>query len=161
MSEKSLSLRVVINRIGESASAQYHVAKTAMDTPECVRDFWFDVIAADATFEADKELLAVVMVNTKIRLLGYHIVSVGSLSEAIAHPREILRPCILIAAHGFILAHNHPSGDCAPSEADRRLTSRMRDAAELLRIPLIDHIIVGDRSISPPGRFSFRESGLL
>jgi DNA repair protein RadC len=89
------------------------------------------------------------------------IVSVGSLNESIAHPREILRPALIHSAYGFILAHNHPSGDPAASDADRRLTRRIHEAAELLRINLIDHIIVGAPEEGRQPYFSFKENNLL
>jgi DNA repair protein RadC len=89
------------------------------------------------------------------------IVSVGSLSESIAHPREILRPALIHSAYGFILSHNHPSGDPAASEADRRLTRRIHEAADLLRINLIDHIIVGTPEEGRQPYFSFKENNLL
>jgi DNA repair protein RadC len=88
-------------------------------------------------------------------------ISLGSLNECLAHPRDILRPVISHNAYGFILVHNHPSGDPSPSEADRRLTVRISEAARLLQVNLLDHLIVGTPA---PGRlpyFSFREAGVI
>ncbi|TLY38617.1 MAG: hypothetical protein E6K60_00335 [Nitrospirae bacterium] len=63
---------------------------------------------------------------------------------SLVHPREVFKPAILLNSHGIICAHNHPSGDPAPSPEDRVLTTRLRQAGELLGIALLDHIILGD-----------------
>jgi DNA repair protein RadC len=73
----------------------------------------------------------------------------------------VLRPAIQHSAYAFILAHNHPSGDSSPSEADRRLTVRIAEAAKLLGLSFFDHLIIG---APMPGRqpyFSFREAGVI
>ena len=85
----------------------------------------------------------------------------GSLNEALAHPREIFRAAILAGAYALILMHNHPSGDPSPSDADRRLTKNIREAASILQINLLDHVIVGSPGMGRPAYFSFREVGIL
>ncbi|RYD84277.1 MAG: JAB domain-containing protein, partial [Verrucomicrobiaceae bacterium] len=97
----------------------------------------------------------VLALNTKYHIKGVNLVSIGSLNESVAHPREIFRPLIALAAYAFVLVHNHPSGDTTPSEADRRLTARIHEGAKLLQIQMLDHIIIGE------SHFSFREAGLL
>ena len=91
----------------------------------------------------DREVLKVILLDTKLRLLDFEDVALGSLNECIAHPREIFRPAIMHSAYAAILLHNHPSGDPAPSQADHRLTRQLGDAAKLLQINLLDHIIIG------------------
>ncbi|MEQ1851752.1 MAG: DNA repair protein RadC [Chthoniobacteraceae bacterium] len=108
-----------------------------------------------------KESLRVVMLDTKLRLLRTEEVSLGSLNECLAHPREILRPVVLQNAFAFILVHNHPSGDPSPSDADRRLTVRIADAARLMQVTFSDHIIIGSPAPGRPSYFSFREAGIL
>ena len=76
-------------------------------------------------------------------------------------PRDILRPIILHSAYGFILAHNHPSGDPSPSKADRELTRRLRDAAANMQVRFVDHVIIGRPATGRQPWFSFRESGEL
>ena len=88
-------------------------------------------------------------------------VALGSLNESIAHPREILKPAISFSAYAFILVHNHPSGDPSPSSADRRLTRQVQEAAELMKISMLDHIIIGTPGAQSEGFFSFREMGLM
>ena len=79
-----------------------------------------------------------------------------------AHPRDVLRPALLHSAWGFILVHNHPSGDPSPSDADLRMTRRVREAAEVVGIQFVDHLIIGAPSESRPcPYFSFKEAGIL
>ena len=109
-----------------------------------------------------KESLRVILLNTKYHLIKVEEVSLGSLNESIAHPREIFRPAVIHSAYAIIVAHNHPSGDPTPSEADRRMTRRLKEAADILRINLLDHIIIGAPGCNgSPGYTSFRELGLL
>ena len=96
----------------------------------------------------DREQFIVCGVDAKHRIIGFNIVSVGSLSLAIVHPREVFKPLILMNAAAFLCAHNHPSGDCTPSAEDRALTGRLCQAAELLGIAMLDHIIFGDTHYS-------------
>ena len=135
-----------------------------LDSPEEVLAFWREVIARQPDHEPDKESVVVILLSTRLRPFAWNRVAVGTLNESTAHPREILRPVLVGAAHGFLLVHNHPSGDPAPSRADRELTNRIRDAAELLQVRFVDHLIVTDsgRTVAGgPPCFSFREAGLL
>ena len=77
-------------------------------------------------------------------MLGFNVVSVGSLTAALVHPREVFKPVILANAAAVILLHNHPSGSAEPSAEDRALTERLEHAGELLGIRVLDHIILGD-----------------
>ena len=159
--KQKLPLRVVLHRVGESSLAQYSATRTVLDSPETAFNLWQEVIAADPSFEPDKEHLVAVLLNTKLRTVGYHIVSVGSLNEAIAHPRETFRAAIVAGAYAFVLMHNHPSGDTTPSEADRRLTRKIEEGARILDIHLADHVIVGTAGLGQLPYFSFKGSGLL
>lgn len=108
------------------------------------------------------ESVRVILVNTRHCLIRHDEVFRGALNESISHPREILRKAIVHAAHAFILVHNHPSGDPSPSETDIRMTRRIREAAEIMKIEFLDHLIVGapGGSRSQP-YFSFKEAGLM
>ena len=131
------------------------------DTPENLLRFWREIIATQPDHEPDKESVVVVMMNSRLRPYAWHRVSLGSVNECPAQPREILRPVIAAAAYGFALMHNHPSGDPGPSRADESITRRIDDAAKLMQIKFIDHVIVGEPA---PGRgpfFSFRQAGLV
>jgi DNA repair protein RadC len=78
-----------------------------------------------------------------------------------AHPREIFRPAISHSAYALVVVHNHPSGDVSPSEADTRLTRRIAEAAKILQIQLLDHVIVGQPLADRQGYFSFKEAGVI
>jgi DNA repair protein RadC len=80
------------------------------DIPEALHRFWGDVIAKQPEHEPDKETVVVVMMNARLRPYAWHRVSLGSVSECPAQPREIFRPVIASGAYGFALMHNHPSG---------------------------------------------------
>ena len=70
--------------------------------------------------------------------------AIGVLSSSPVHPREVFKEAIKMSSAGIVLAHNHPSGDPSPSQDDLLLTTRLRNAGEILGIPVIDHIIFGD-----------------
>lgn len=109
----------------------------------------------------DREVLKVALLDTKLRLIRMEEIALGSLTECVAHPREIFRPALVHSAYGVILMHNHPSGDPAPSSADHRLTRQLAEAAQMLQITLLDHVIVGTSDGGRQGYFSFREAGSL
>jgi len=106
--------------------------------------------------EVDREYFVAFMLDGKNRIMSANVVAIGSLNQAIVHPREVFKPAILANAACVVLAHNHPSGDPAPSREDREITRRLKEGGELLSIKVLDHIIIGDNSY-----FSFIESGLL
>ncbi len=108
-----------------------------------------------------RESLRVILLDTRYQLLRIEEVSLGSVNESIAHPREVFRPALLYSAYAVVAVHNHPSGDPAPSQADHSLTRRLREAAELLQIKLLDHIIIGAPAEGRLPYFSFKEMGIL
>jgi DNA repair protein RadC len=103
----------------------------------------------------DRENFVVVLLNTKNEVLESPTVSVGTLSSTLVHPREVFRPAIRASAASVVLAHNHPSGKMEPSREDREVTSRIGEAAKILGIEVLDHVILGD------GYFSMKEHDLL
>jgi DNA repair protein RadC len=137
-------------------------ASRTVDSPELAYAYWQDVIREAGWFSDCKEHLVVLLLNTRHNIEGHALVSIGTLNESLAHPREILAPVLCGAAYGFILMHNHPSGDPSPSQADRQLTRRIAEGAELLGVKLLDHVIAGDAlGDGAEPYFSFREMGLL
>lgn len=102
-----------------------------------------------------KEHFITVHLDGKNKILCIEEVSVGSMSQAVVHPREVFKAALLSSAAALVLIHNHPSGDPACSREDREITRRLKEAGDLLGIRVLDHIIVGDNY------FSFVESGLL
>ena len=87
--------------------------------------------------------MRVLLLNTKCRRIKPVESCSGTLHESIAHPRDILRPTVIHNAYGFILAHNHPSGNPAPSRTDDLLTERVRECSKLLGVRFLDHVIIG------------------
>lgn len=108
-----------------------------------------------------RESLYVILVNTRLRVTGTHEISRGTVNETVAHPRDIFQPVILNDSYGFLLVHNHPSGDPTPSQADRTLTRRVAATAETMQVRFLDHIIIGHPGHHHEPWFSFREAGLL
>jgi DNA repair protein RadC len=94
-------------------------------------------------------------VNPRQRINLVELVAIGTLNHAEVHPRETFRRAIVEGSYSIIVAHNHPTGDVTPSEADTRLTHSLHEAGELLLIPLLDHIIFTDKSES---FFTFKEN---
>ncbi len=108
------------------------------------------------------ESVRVILLTTRLTLLRTDEVFRGSLNECTAAPRDLLRKALIHNAYAFILIHNHPSGDPTPSDADRRITRRLREAADATGLILQDHIIIGTPSESRTlPYFSFKEHGML
>jgi len=136
------------------AKETYSQAK--IDTPELV----YELLAAEMR-GLHKESLRVLLLDTRYRLLRTEQVSLGSVNESIAHPRDVFRPAVISSAYAVIVVHNHPSGDPSPSQADHALTRRLAEGAELLQIKLLDHIIIGAPAEGRSAYFSFKEAGVL
>lgn len=153
--------RFVTTSVVSDQSLPYGKNYRALDTPEKTWDFWQAYIATQPDHEADKENVIVVLLNTRLIPTGWNRVSVGTVNESNAHPREVLRPVIAGAAYGFILMHNHPSGDPGPSRSDESTTRRLSEAAALLQIRFIDHSIIGTAAPGRSAYYSFREAGII
>jgi DNA repair protein RadC len=136
--------------------ARETIGKLKVDSPEIV----CQLLAQDLR-ALTRESLRAILLDTKYQLLRIEEISLGSLNESIAHPREIFRPALIHAAYAIIMVHNHPSGDPAPSEADRRLTRRVAEVGNLLQVQLLDHIIIGGMQAGQPSYYSFKEAGVL
>lgn len=103
-----------------------------------------------------QENVVALYLNTKNDIIKNETVFVGSLNTSVAHPREIFKGAVRYSAARVIIAHNHPSGNTDPSEADLSFTRRLVDAGEMMGIEVIDHIIVGEQSY-----YSLREQGMM
>jgi DNA repair protein RadC len=105
----------------------------------------------------------VLCLNRKNRLIKRVEVTSGTATSSLAHPREVFREAIRHGATAVICAHNHPSGDPAPSSADVQLTRQLREAARAVDIDLIDHVVLGRVGADPRGLgyHSFRQTGML
>lgn len=110
------------------------------NNPRVIADYYMEDLR-----HARQELFVVVMLDTRGRLLGEEIISKGTVNGTLASPREIFLAALDKKAVSIILIHNHPSGDPEPSPEDLQLTERVRQAGDMIGIPLMDHIIIGDR----------------
>lgn len=146
--EARLSFRVVRDGVSEP-----------LDGPEKVARYVESALEEDPTVE----WFFVIPMNRKNHPLGRTVVTRGTASSSLVHPREVLRPVILANASAFAVAHNHPSGDPSPSHADIRITRQLREAAKTMGVDMLDHVICGDRAADPVGHgyYSFSEAGLV
>ncbi len=103
-----------------------------------------------------KEHFVALYINARNKLIHKEIISVGTLTANLVHPREVFEPAMVRAATEIIVAHNHPSGDPKPSEDDLEVTKRLTDAGKMMGIDVMDHVIVSKNS-----HFSFKEEKLI
>jgi len=114
-------------------------------------------ILADFLSGVDREHFVMMCLDSKNKINALNVVSVGSLSSAIVHPREVFKPAILANAAAIIIGHNHPSGDATPSSEDMEVTKQLVEAGKILGIEVLDSLILGD-----DGNFvSLKERGLI
>lgn len=104
----------------------------------------------------DKEHFAIMVLNTKNHIIAMPDISVGSLTASVVHPREVFREALRYPVASIVLLHNHPSGDPSPSREDIAVTRRLKKAGEVMDIPVLDHIILGDNRFT-----SLKEKGLM
>jgi len=124
------------------------------DTPDKVADYWRRHIATHPYFDPERECLAVLLLNTRRKVKGHQIASIGTLDTLLVSPTSIFRLAVMTSAASIAIAHNHPSGDATPSEADIKVTRDLIRAGQLLKIELVDHVIIGNQT-----RTSLRELG--
>lgn len=103
-----------------------------------------------------QERFAVLLLDSKNSLIGTHVITIGIANETLAHPREVFREAIRQSATNIIIAHNHPSGNLEPSEEDICLTQKLLDSSNIIGIPILDHLIIGNGN-----HFSIRENSDL
>ncbi len=124
-----------------------------VSSPEMIVLCWAALVTRSSWYDREKEQIVSFCLDTRLKVKSFCLVSIGSVNETIAHPREIFRPAIADSAFAVVIAHNHPTGNSSPSMRDRMLTRRIYWAGDLMQIPLLDHVIIGDSN-----HFSFRES---
>jgi len=126
------------------------------DTPEKAVEYWRMHIATSPQLNAECECLVVILLNTRRKVKGHQIVTIGTMDSLLAHPREVFRTAVVGSAAAVVLMHNHPSGEPSPSEADIKVTRDLFRAGQLLKIEVLDHVIIGN-----PNHASLREMGCL
>lgn len=100
-------------------------------------------IFQDIKYEKQEKLICI-SIDNKGAIIAWNTVYIGTINEMIVHPREIYKHAFNNLAYAIILLHNHPSGDCTPSEADLETTKKIIEISTIMSIPLVDHIIIGD-----------------
>jgi DNA repair protein RadC len=138
---EALSAALSMSTIAEAE----HALSTRLDNPESIYRACSDIKLFT------QEVLRAILLDTRYRTITTAEISKGTINESIANPREIFRPAIVHSAYAFVLVHNHPSGDCTPSDADTRLTRRIAEGGRLLQINFLDHVIVGQPMVDRPG----------
>ena len=108
------------------------------------------------TLDADKEHFVLLALNNKNRVNGFKVISTGSLTASLVHPREVWRAALHLCAAAVVFVHNHPSGDPAPSPEDIDITRRLKETGDVLGIRVLDHVVLGDERF-----FSFSDRGML
>lgn len=104
-----------------------------------------------------QEMFYVMFLNKANKVLGVHLISIGSVDGTVVDVKKCFQAAILANASGIILSHNHPSGNLKPSEADIKITAQIKEAGKILNIALFDHVIVSPEDTY----FSFAEEGIL
>lgn len=124
----------------------YHLRpseRTVIDDPASAAA----VLSSDLMWQP-QERFAILLLDVKNRLMGHQVISIGTATETLSHPRDVFREVIRRGATRVIVAHNHPSGIVEPSPEDVQLTRRLLQGAQFLSIPLLDHLILGNGSFT-------------
>lgn len=147
---KSASLRAALE-IGRRLAGRRLRAGAVIRSPSDVYHHFHPSLR-----DARQEQFLVILLDARHRVLRSELISQGTLTASLVHPREVFRPALRDAAAALVLVHNHPSGDPTPSAEDREVTARLASAGEILGVRVLDHIVVAER-----GFCSLREQGEL
>lgn len=130
-----------------------------LNRPELVASYMKDAFLTNP----EQESFWVIFLNRKNYPKGRQMVTLGTATSCLAHPREVFRGAIMAGATAIICVHNHPSGDPAPSAGDVQVTRILRESAKIIDIDFLDHIIIGSPDCDPQmkGYYSFRDAGIL
>ncbi len=147
---KAIEVKAAVE-LGKRLSATTEDAKPVIRSADDVAR----LLLADMRYET-REHLKALLLDARNQVRHIRTISTGTLTESLVHPREVFREAIRFSAASLILAHNHPSGDPTPSSQDIATTRRLRQAADIMGIELLDHVIIGD------GRWvSLKDRGLM
>lgn len=138
--DKAIALKSAFT-LAKRMAQEMHGSSPLLDTPERIADF-----LREENRLFDVEHFQVLLLNVRRRLIRHEHISQGILDQVLVHPREVFKLAINANAAAVVLAHNHPSGDPAPSEGDIKVTRDIIRAGDLLRINVLDHVILGRRN---------------
>lgn len=147
-------MRLYNYKIVREKSEIYYDGRKSLNTAEEAVDMFNKYYKEN--YDLDKEHFSVIMVDSKNKIIGINLVSMGTLNQSLVHPREVFRSALMASANSIFLCHNHPSGDPTPSKEDIAVTKRLVESGKLLGINVLDHIILGDERYS-----SLRELGYI
>jgi DNA repair protein RadC len=147
---KAITL-IAAMELGRRRASLHSAEKIPVKSSETVYQLFHPIIG-----DLEHEEFWLLMLNRANRVLGRYKVSQGGLSGTVIDTRIILKKALDNLASSIIVCHNHPSGNNQPSEADLKITEKLKKAAEMLEIKLLDHVIIADKSY-----FSFADEGLI
>ncbi len=133
---------------------RHKIAQISGKPLQCAEDVY--EYSSQRLLSNDKEYLLAIYLDSKSRVVKDEIISIGTLNASLIHPREVFKSAIKESANSIIVVHNHPSGDSTPSEEDEKITECLFEAAEILNIPLMDHVIIGNENY-----YSFKSNSRL
>ncbi|MHC1769357.1 MAG: DNA repair protein RadC [Verrucomicrobiia bacterium] len=138
--DKAIALKSAFT-LAQRMAQELQRESPVLDTPEKLAD-----LLREDNRMYKLEQFQVVLLNTRRKLIRVERISQGTLDTLLVHPREVFRPAIVANASAVVLVHNHPSGDPTPSEADVKVTRDLIRAGQLLKIEVLDHVILGQRT---------------
>ncbi len=147
--EKTYSEHQILEHAAQIIADKY-MRGDVFTSPQATKEFLTYKLA-----QHEREVFAVLLLDNQHRLVEYNELFFGTIDAASIYPREVVKLALQHNAAAVIFAHNHPSGSPEPSQADKRITSRLKDALALVDIRVLDHFVVGE------GCISFAERGLI
>jgi len=129
--------------------------KAELRSPQEVSEHIRKILRKLDRLDRNKEHFFLISLNTKSKVKFVELISLGTVSATPVHPREVFRRSIIRGATSIIICHNHPSGDPEPSEEDLGLTRRLIEVGKIVGIEVLDHVIIGSKSLS------MKEKGLI
>lgn len=124
--------------------------------PEAIANIIIAIVNSFDEIDKEKEHFFGIGLDARNKIKYVEVVSVGTINASLVHPRELFRRAVISGVSSIMIAHNHPSGEVDPSDADISVTKRILDAGKIMGIELLDHIIVGGKK-----HYSFRSSGRI
>jgi DNA repair protein RadC len=129
--------------------------KAELSNPQAVAEHLHKILEKLDRLERNKEHFFLISLNTRNRVKFVELVSIGTVNTTLIHPREVFRRSIIRGAASVIVCHNHPSGNCEPSQEDINITLRLVEAGKIIGIEVLDHVIIGTKSVS------MKEKGII
>jgi hypothetical protein len=114
------------------------------DTPDRAAEYWRLHVQTNPYFNPECECFVILLLNTRRRVKGHQLLTIGTMDTILVHPREVFRAAVIASAAAVVLMHNHPSGEPEPSQADIKVTRDLIRAGQLMKIEVLDHVVMGN-----------------